>query len=143
MSDRKYRQRGYQDEPREPRREQTPAQKKEYAAWAAARSAENLQHAGLPRGGAVRALRERVDGGHRVEPRRDVRAVRGGPAHLCPVCALRYERHLRVSASDPRAGLAEGRQEHVRGVRAEDHGRARDEVSGADQRRKAFDDLFK
>ena len=52
MSDRKYRQRGYQDEPREPRREQTPAQKKEYAAWAAARSAENLQHAGLPRGGA-------------------------------------------------------------------------------------------
>ena len=31
MSDRKYRQRGYQDEPREPRREQTPAAKKEYA----------------------------------------------------------------------------------------------------------------
>lgn len=31
MSDRKYRQRGYQDEPREPRREQGPAQKKEYA----------------------------------------------------------------------------------------------------------------
>jgi hypothetical protein len=31
MSDRKYRQRGYQDEPREPRREQTPAPKKEYA----------------------------------------------------------------------------------------------------------------
>ena len=30
MSDRKYRQRGYQDEPREPRREQGPAQKKEY-----------------------------------------------------------------------------------------------------------------
>jgi hypothetical protein len=31
MSDRKYRQRGYQDEPRAPRREQTPAAKKEYA----------------------------------------------------------------------------------------------------------------
>ena len=32
MSDRKYRQRGYQDEPREPRREQQgPAPKKEYA----------------------------------------------------------------------------------------------------------------
>ena len=31
MSDRKYRQRGYQDEPREPRREQKPAEKKEYA----------------------------------------------------------------------------------------------------------------
>jgi ribosomal protein S27E len=31
MSDRKYRQRGYQDDPREPRREQGPAQKKEYA----------------------------------------------------------------------------------------------------------------
>jgi ribosomal protein S27E len=31
MSDRKYRQRGYQDEPRAPRREETPAQKKEYA----------------------------------------------------------------------------------------------------------------
>ena len=30
MSERKYRQRGYQDEPREPRREQGPAQKKEY-----------------------------------------------------------------------------------------------------------------
>ena len=30
MSDRKYRQRGYQDEPREPRREQAPARKKEY-----------------------------------------------------------------------------------------------------------------
>jgi hypothetical protein len=30
MSDRKYRQRGYQDEPREPRRER-PAEKKEYA----------------------------------------------------------------------------------------------------------------
>ena len=31
MSDRKYRQRGYQDEPREPRRDQKPAEKKEYA----------------------------------------------------------------------------------------------------------------
>ena len=31
MSDRKYRQRGYQDEPREPRREQRPQAKKEYA----------------------------------------------------------------------------------------------------------------
>jgi hypothetical protein len=31
MSDRKYRQRGYQDEPREPRREHRPAEKKEYA----------------------------------------------------------------------------------------------------------------
>lgn len=30
MSDRKYRQRGYQDEPREPRRENRPAQKKDY-----------------------------------------------------------------------------------------------------------------
>jgi len=31
MSDRKYRQRGYQDEPRGPRRDQAPAEKKEYA----------------------------------------------------------------------------------------------------------------
>ena len=31
MSDRKYRQRGYQDEPREPRREGRPPEKKEYA----------------------------------------------------------------------------------------------------------------
>ena len=31
MSDRKYRQRGYQDQPREPRREERPAEKKEYA----------------------------------------------------------------------------------------------------------------
>lgn len=31
MTDRKYRQRGYQDEPREPRREQRPQEKKEYA----------------------------------------------------------------------------------------------------------------
>jgi ribosomal protein S27E len=31
MSERKYRQRGYQDEPREPRREQRPAEKREYA----------------------------------------------------------------------------------------------------------------
>ena len=31
MSDRKYRQRGYQDEPREPRRDHKPAEKKEYA----------------------------------------------------------------------------------------------------------------
>jgi ribosomal protein S27E len=31
MSDRKYRQRGYQDDPREPRREPRPAEKKEYA----------------------------------------------------------------------------------------------------------------
>lgn len=31
MSDRKYRQRGYRDEPREPRREERPAEKKEYA----------------------------------------------------------------------------------------------------------------
>ena len=31
MSDRKYRQRGYQDDPREPRRDQKPAEKKEYA----------------------------------------------------------------------------------------------------------------
>ena len=30
MSDRKYRQRGYQDQQREPRRDQTPAAKKEY-----------------------------------------------------------------------------------------------------------------
>jgi hypothetical protein len=31
MSERKYRQRGYQDEPREPRRDSPPAAKKEYA----------------------------------------------------------------------------------------------------------------
>ena len=31
MTDRKYRQRGYQDEPRGPRRDQKPAEKKEYA----------------------------------------------------------------------------------------------------------------
>ncbi len=31
MSDRKYRQRGYQDDPRAPRRDQKPAEKKEYA----------------------------------------------------------------------------------------------------------------
>jgi hypothetical protein len=31
MSDRKYRQRGYQDEPREPRHDRKPAEKKEYA----------------------------------------------------------------------------------------------------------------
>ena len=31
MSERKYRQRGYQDQPREPRREQKPVEKKEYA----------------------------------------------------------------------------------------------------------------
>jgi ribosomal protein S27E len=31
MSDRKYRQRGYRDEPHEPRRENRPAEKKEYA----------------------------------------------------------------------------------------------------------------
>ena len=31
MSERKYRQRGYQDEPRAPKREQKPAEKKEYA----------------------------------------------------------------------------------------------------------------
>lgn len=31
MSDRKYRQRGYQNDPREPRRDQKPAEKKEYA----------------------------------------------------------------------------------------------------------------
>jgi ribosomal protein S27E len=31
MSDRKYRQRGYQDEPREPRKDQRPPEKKEYA----------------------------------------------------------------------------------------------------------------
>ena len=31
MSDRKYKQRGYQDDPREPRRDQRPAEKKEYA----------------------------------------------------------------------------------------------------------------
>jgi len=30
MSDRKYRQRGYQDEPREPRREKRPAEQKDY-----------------------------------------------------------------------------------------------------------------
>jgi hypothetical protein len=31
MSERKYRQRGYQDEPRQPKREQKPVEKKEYA----------------------------------------------------------------------------------------------------------------
>src|SRR4029453_26464 len=31
MSERKYRQRGYQDDPREPRRDHPPAEKKEYA----------------------------------------------------------------------------------------------------------------
>src|SRR5262245_45731416 len=60
--------------------------------------------------------------------------MRVGPAHLRPVCALRYQRHLRVPEADPRADLAEGRQEHLRGVRAEDHGRARDQVGRADER---------
>src|SRR4029453_17798099 len=100
----------------------------------AAGPAEDLQHARLPRGRAVCALRERTDGGDRVEPRWDVRSLRVGPAHLRAVRVLRYQRHLRVPASDPRADLAEGRQEHLWGVRAEDHGGAGDEVGRADER---------
>ena len=91
MSDRKYRQRGYQDEPREPRREQTPAQKKEYTPRG--QPPDRPKTFNMPGfREAVRCARcgQRADGGHRVEPRRHVRAVRGGPAHLRPVRALRY-----------------------------------------------------
>ena len=71
MSDRKYRQRGYQDEPREPRREQRPPEKKEYAPRGQPPDcAQNLQHAGFPRGRSLRPLRQRADGRGGVERRK-------------------------------------------------------------------------
>ena len=58
----------------------------------------------------------------------------GADLHSCAQCA-----HFDTSATyecQRRSGcaFAEGRQEHLSGVRAEDNGRTRDQVGGADQR---------
>ena len=130
MSDeRKYRQRGYQDAPREPTaRPETGGEEGVRPARPAAARAEDLQHAWFPGGCPLRPLRQRADGRGRLESGRGLRPVRLRTARLRPVRAFRHRRAVRVSAADPVACVAQGRPEQLHLLRATQHGRARDQV---------------
>src|SRR5690606_16822403 len=67
---------------------------------------EGAEHAGLPRGRAVRALRRARIGGHWT--RQCVSIVRRRPAQLRALRVVRSGRGLRMPTEDPRAHLAEG-----------------------------------
>ncbi len=139
MSDRKYRQRGYQDEPREPRRDQKPAEKKEYA----------------PRGQPPLAPKTFNMPGFREIVRcarcgneltvatawsQDATCARcGSDLHACAQCAnFDTGALIRVPADHPRARLSQGRPQCLHVLRAPHHRRARDQIAGADQRAKGF-----
>src|SRR5215203_3990572 len=125
MSDRKYRQRGYQDEPREPRRDQAPGPKKEYA----------------PRGQPP----ERPKTFDMPGFREAIRCARcGNDLHACAQCAhfdagAAYECQrpvkVRVSPKDARNTCAEFEPRTT--VERETKSAAPTSA------RKAFDDLFK
>ena len=128
-------QRGYQDAPREPRRDQKPAEKKEYAPRGQPPLApKTFNMPGFREVVRCAPLRQRADGGGRLESRRGLRPVRRRPARLRPVRAFRHRRAVRVPAADSVACLAEGRPEQLHLLRAPHHGRARDEVRRPDER---------
>ena len=82
-----YRQRGYQDEPREPRRDQKPAEKKEYAPRGQPPLApKTFNMPGFREVVALRTLWPRVDGGYGWSP--DATCARcGAELHACAQCA--------------------------------------------------------
>ena len=135
MSDRKYRQRGYQDEPREPRREQAPAPKKEYTPRG--QPPDRPKTFNMP--GFREAVRCARCGNELMAATawspEGTCARCGSDLHTCAQCGY-FDTSATYECQRPirRAGLAEGREEHLWGVRAEDHRRTRDEVGRADER---------
>jgi hypothetical protein len=101
MSDRKYRQRGYQDEGRPARQEHRPAEKKEYT--------PRGQPPAAPKTFNMPGFREvvRCRGcGNELTVAIAWSAVRRRPAQLCDVCQFRYGRSARMSAADSRPRFA-------------------------------------
>ena len=130
MSDRKYRQRGYRDEPSEPRERGPQAPKKEYAP----RGQPPIQ----PKTFSMPGFREVVKcarcGAELTVASAwspgPLRALPGGPPQLRAVRQLRHERRVRMPEAGARARLTQGRPERVHLLRATDDGRARDQVVG-------------
>ena len=153
MSERKYRQHGYQDDDRDrarqPERDRRPAPTPGAPAATRRLSSEGARNPNLmgfhevvkcARCGAP------VDPAHPVA--QHLRPMRPGAALLRAVRLLRHQRDLRVRAADPGAHLAEGRGQRLHAVCRACVVGARDVVDagGADPEssaKKAFDDLFK
>ena len=123
MSDRKYRQHGYQDEPRQPRREQSAPVKKEYT--------PRGQPPIAPKTFSMPGFREVVKCvrcGYELTVATawstdgTLQALRIIAPYLRSVRELRYQRGVRVPQASAGADLTEGRPEHLRGVRAAHHG---------------------
>ena len=107
MSERKYRQRGYQDESRP----QRPAQTQQPAERAPGPPRDRVgprtyNMPGLPRGGALRPVRSHHHG--RNYGRELLPQVRHRPARVRAVRALRHGQALSVRADDCRSRIAEG-----------------------------------
>ena len=123
MSDRKYRQRGYQDQPREPRREERPAEKKEYAPRGQPPIApKTFNMPGFRE--VVRCARcgNELTVAVAWTPGRHLHPMRRGAALMCPVRELRHRRTVRVSEAYPSSHFAEGRAQRLSVVRTEDYG---------------------
>ena len=161
MSERKYKQRGYQDDDRDrraPRQDgqsqwpgtrpaRTPAGRARRRAPHLVGRREESQHAGLPPGRALRPVRH-------VRRRADLlpQQVPEVPDRICArarSASLRSERALGMHAGDSGARVAQGRRQRLHVLLATHELGARDlirqsqkpsEPSGA---KKAFDDLFK
>ena len=121
-----------------------PAEKKEYAPRGQPPDrAQDLQHAGLPRGRSLRAVRQRADGRGRLECRRPLRALRRGSARLRAVRELRHRRRVRVPEADPGPRLAQGRAQQCTLFEPRTTVERETKSVAPTSARKAFDDLFK
>ena len=136
MTDRKYRQRGYQDDPRrEPKRDQKPAEKKEYA--------PRGQPPMAPKTFNMPGFREVVRCarcGHELTAAAawsaDGNCIRcGADMHTCAQC-LHFDTGAPFECQKPvptRVSPKDARNS-CPALRAADDGRARNQVGGADER---------
>jgi len=135
MSDeRKYRQRGYQDSPREPRRDQKPAEKKEYAP----RGQPPLSPKTFNMPGFREVVRCARCGNELTvaavwSP--DAACARcGTELHACAQCA-HFDTSAPFECEQPIPSRVSPKDaEHLHFLRAPHHGRARDQVCSPDER---------
>ena len=132
MSDRKYRQRGYQDDDRDrpadaaDRRVRRPSRARPPAHGASRRTArKNINMPGYRE--VVRCAQCGNVGRRTRSARQPLPALRHRPARLRAVRVVRSGQPLRVHAADPGARLAEERAEHLHAVRAAHDRRARND----------------
>ena len=133
---------GIRTRPREPRRDSRRRRRRVRAARPAAGSAEDLQHARLPGGRAVRAVRQRADGGGGME-RRSTCARCGADLHTCAQCA-NFDTGAPFECQKPMP-RASPRRTRATPVRFEPRTTVERETKSAapPSARKAFDNLFK